>query len=177
MGIDVRKMQALSASDLVDLTQATEDAISDGIGFNWVSPPPQEVLESYWRGVMVVPERELFCGWLDGTIAAAVQLIKPGRSKETTSFVATIEGHFVAPWARGHGLARAVLDAAEREAAVQGFSVLRLHVRETQDAAIRLYQENGYVRWGILPYHEIVNGQMIAGHHFYKRLQPLSSVE
>jgi GNAT superfamily N-acetyltransferase len=177
MAIDVRKMVDMSAADLVDLSQATEDAISDGIGFNWVSPPTQDVMESYWRGVMVVPERILFCGWLDGTIASAVQLVKPGRTKETTSFTAMIEGHFVAPWARGHGLARGVLEAAEREASVQGFSVLRLHVRETQDAAIRLYQENGYIRWGILPYHEIVNGQMIAGHHFYKRLQPLSSVE
>jgi ribosomal protein S18 acetylase RimI-like enzyme len=177
MPIEVRRITELSSADLVDISQATEDAILDGIGFNWVSPPSPEVMESYWRGVMVVPERELFGGWLDGTLAAAVQLVKPGRSKETSSFTASIEGHFVAPWARGHGLARGVLQAAEREAATLGFSVLRLHVRETQDAAIRLYQENGYIRWGVLPYHEIVNGQMIAGHFFYKRLQPLSSVE
>lgn len=177
MPIEIRRITEMSSADLVDISQAMEDAILDGLGFNWVTPPTPEVMESYWRGVLVVPERELFGGWLDGTLAAAIQLVKPGRSKETSSFTANIEGHFVAPWARGHGLARGVLHAAEREAAIQGFSVLRLHVRETQDAAIRLYQENGYIRWGVLPYHEIVNGQMIAGHYFYKKLQPLSNVE
>lgn len=177
MSIDVRRIKELNTADLTALCQATEDAIRDGIGFNWVSPPMQETLETYWNGVLMVPERQLYGGWLDGTLAAAVQLVKPGKSKETSSFAARIEAHFVAPWARGHGLARSLLKLAEREAGAAGFTVLRLEVRETQDAAISLYKDNGYIRWGILPYYEFVGGHTVAGHFFYKKLEMLSSVE
>lgn len=177
MSIDVRRIKELNSADLAALCQATDDAIRDGIGFNWISTPMIETLESYWRGVLVVPERQLYGGWLDGTLAAAIQLVKPGKTKETSSFAARIEAHFVAPWARGHGLARALLQIAEREAGAAGFTVLRLDVRETQDAAISLYQDNGYVRWGILPYYEFVGGHTVAGHFFYKKLEMLSSVE
>ncbi len=177
MSIEIRKITEWNRGDLADICEATEDAINDNIGFNWLSPPMREVMESYWRGVLLVPERELFGGWLDGNLAGAIQLIRPGASKETSSFCAQIEAHFVAPWARGHGIAKSLLQMAEREAANEGFTVLKLSVRETQDAALRLYQENGYVRWGILPYHEFVSGKTIAGHFFYKRLQALSNVE
>ncbi len=177
MAIEVRRVDEFNRADLGDICQGTADAIEDGIGFNWITPPVPEVLEAYWNGVLVVPQRVLFCGWLDGTLAATIQLIKPAASKETSAFAAHLDAHFVAPWARGHGLAKAVLQAAEREAAVQGFTVLRLHVRETQDAAIKLYQENGYIRWGILPYEEFVGGRMMAGHHFYKRIEAASNVE
>ena len=177
MSIEVKKITEWNTADLSAICQATEDAIRDGIGFNWITPPMPEVLESYWKGVMVVPERELYGGWLDGTLAAAVQLVKPGKSQETSSFAARIEGQFVAPWARGHGLAKALLERAEQDASSNGFTVLRLNVRETQEAAIHLYQESGFVRWGILPYYEFVGGHMLAGHYFYKKLQPRSSVE
>jgi GNAT superfamily N-acetyltransferase len=109
-------MQDFRHADLTELVQATEDAIRDGIGFNWVVPPGKDILETYWKGVLVVPERVLFVARLDGTIAGSVQLVKPGPSKETSSFSASIEAHFVSPWARGHGLARLLLESAEREA-------------------------------------------------------------
>lgn len=172
--IHVDRVTEFKKSDLADLSSATEVAIRDGIGFNWMIPPLPEVLEAYWKGVLVVRERVLFVGRLDNVIAGAIQLVKPGASKETSAFAASIEAHFVAPWARGHGLAKTLLQAAEREARHLGFSVLRLSVRETQEAALRLYEENGYVRWGTLPYYEFVNARMVAGHFFYKHVEPLS---
>ena len=177
MGIEVKTIDQWNTADLTSICQAATDAIDDGIGFNWVSPPLPEVMEAYWKGVLVVPERKLFGGWLDGTLAASIQLVRPSQSKETSSFAARIEAHFVAPWARGHGLAKSLLELAEREASATGFTLLRLNVRETQTAAVNLYQEAGYVRWGILPYHEYVNGHMLAGHYFYKKLELLSNVE
>lgn len=126
--------------------------------------------------MLVVPERVLFVGRLDGTLAASAQLVKPSRSKETSAFSARLEAHFVAPWARHHGLAKAVLEAAESEAAKLGFSLLKLSVRQTQARALALYQECGYTEWGILPYHELVNATMIAGHYFYKRLEPIAEL-
>jgi RimJ/RimL family protein N-acetyltransferase len=176
MNLRVERIEQFSGDDLDNLCQATEDAIADGIGFNWLTPPMREVLEAYWKGALVVPERQIFGGWLDGALAATAQIVRPSKSKETSYFAVTLESHFVAPWARGHGLAKAVLQLAEREAANQGFSVIRLSVRETQEAAIHLYEESGYIRWGILPYHEFVNGRMVAGHYFYKKLEATSRV-
>jgi ribosomal protein S18 acetylase RimI-like enzyme len=171
----VERITEFRHADLTEMVQATEDAVREGIGFNWVLPPGKDILETYWKGVLVVPERVLFAGRLDGTLAASVQLVKPGPSKETSAFCAFIEGHFVAPWARGHGLAKMLLEAAEREARAQGFSVLRLSVRSTQEAAIKLYEESGYICWGTLPYYEFVNAEMIAGRFYYKNMEPIST--
>jgi ribosomal protein S18 acetylase RimI-like enzyme len=174
--ISVERITSFKGSDLSDMAQATEDAIRDGIGFHWVSPPTHETMEAYWKGVLMVPERTLFGGRLDGHLVASIQLVRPSRSKETSAFAAQIEGHFVAPWARGHGLAKALLEAAEREAAKQGFSTLKLDVRATQSKAITLYRESGYLEWGVLPNYEFVSGSMVSGHFFYKQLRPLSEL-
>lgn len=176
MTVRIEKLEQFRHADLTELVQATEDAIRDGIGFNWVVPPGADVLEKYYNGVLVVPDRILFVGRLDGTLAGSIQLVKPGMSKETSSFAASIDAHFVAPWARGHGMARMLLEAAEREARVLGFTVLKLSVRQTQEAAISLYEEAGFIRWGTLPTYEFVNAQMIAGHFYYKNLEPITSL-
>lgn len=174
--ISVEKITEFKGADLSDLAQGTEDAIRDGIGFNWVSPPTRQTMESYWKGVLIVPERTLFAGRLDGNVVASIQLVRPSKSKETSAFAAQIEGHFVAPWARGHGLAKMLLEAAEREASRQGFSTLKLDVRATQSKAITLYRESDYIEWGVLPNYEFVNGSMVSGHFFYKPLKPLSEL-
>lgn len=176
MAIHIEELKSFQGSDLADLCQATEDAIRDGIGFNWMTPPVREMLENYWKGVLLVPERVPLVGRLDGTLCSSIQLIRPGKAKETSAFCAQIEGHFVAPWARGHGLAKALLERAEKKAATLGFSTLRLDVRETQSKAITLYRESGYVEWGVLPNYEYVAGSMVRGHYFYKSLKPLSEL-
>lgn len=172
----VERKTAMTDAELSELCQATEDAIRDGIGFNWMAPPMRETLESYWKGVMMVPSRTMLVGKLDNAIAGSIQLVRPSKSKETSAFAANIEAHFVAPWARGHGLAKMLLDAAEREAAKEGFSVINLSVRETQERALSVYREHGYVEWGTMPYYEYVNAGMVSGHHFYKKLTPISDL-
>ena len=176
MSTNIEVLDKLNGADLTDLCQATEDAIRDGIGFNWVTPPVRETLEAYWRGVSVVPERVLIVGRLDGTVCGSIQLIRPSKSKETSAFSVDVQAHFVAPWARGHGIAKELLHFAEREAAKHGFSVVRLSVRETQERALQIYRESGYTEWGKLPYYEFVNSSMVAGHFFYKRLEQLTDL-
>lgn len=176
MSTRVERLTEFRHADLTELVQATEDAVRDGIGFNWMIPPGKDILETYWKGVLVVPERVLFVGRLDGTIAGSIQLLKPGISKETSSFCVSVEAHFVTPWARGHGLAKMLLEAAEREARAQGFSVLRLSVRATQERAIHVYEEGGYTLWGTLPTYEYVNAEMIAGKFYYKNLEPITTL-
>ena len=41
-------------------------AIIDGGGFGWVNAPGRLALETYFRGVLLVPERELFVARLNG---------------------------------------------------------------------------------------------------------------
>ena len=78
----------------------------------------------------------------------------------------------MAPWARGYGLARMLMTAIEEAALERGLEVLYLDVRESQLRAIELYEAMGYVRWGTNPYYAQVEGRWLAGHFFYKLLQP-----
>jgi ribosomal protein S18 acetylase RimI-like enzyme len=52
------------------------------------------------------------------------------------------------PEARGRGVARALLDAAEKRARRRGCSGMRLEVRDDNAAAIRLYGERGFRLFG-----------------------------
>lgn len=166
----VEQLSELSRQDLDHLCDATEAAITDGNGFGWLRPPQRRVLEGYWRGVLMVPGRDLMVGRLDGTIAASAQFIRPTANQEARAFAATISTHFVAPWARGHGLARMLMDAVETTARADGFAILNLDVRETQTAALQLFESCGFECWGVAPYYAQVDNRMIAGHYYVKQL-------
>ena len=170
--IGVERLEAFSDGDLADLCDAASDAIEAGGGFGWVKPPPPHVLETYWNGVLMVPGRELFVGRLDGVIAGSAQLLHPPKNNEAQAFSAQLTTSFVAPWARGHGLARALLSAIEQAAIDCGYELLKLDVRETQTAAIALYETRGYVRWGVDPYYARVEDTVIRGFYYYKTLAP-----
>jgi ribosomal protein S18 acetylase RimI-like enzyme len=166
--IAVERLTAFDGSDINDICDAAEAAIVDGGGFGWLKAPPRHVFEAYWRGVLLVPERQLFVGRLDGVIAGAAQLVRPPRNNEAQGHAATLTGSFVAPWARGHGLARGLTAAVEDAARAAGYRVLNLDVRETQTAAIAMYEARGYARWGTHPRYAMVDGGYVAG-HFYTR--------
>ena len=168
--VEVERPDKLKKRELGELCQAAGGAIADGAGFGWVKAPERELFERYWRGVMVVPERTLFIGRLDGVIAGSVQLVSMPAQKEAWRHRCQIDTHFVAPWARGHGMARDLMEAAEIEARKQDFSVIDLSVRETQDVAIKLYESLGFVRWGTNPAYATVGGELVPGHFYYKDL-------
>jgi len=169
--ISVERIERFEGSDLADLCDATETAILAGGGFGWLKPPPRDSLERYWQGVLMVPERKLFVGRLDGAIAGSAQLVRPPRNNEAQAATGTITTNFVAPWARGHGLARALTVAAEEAAREDGFQFLALDVRATQDAAIQLYESLGFERWGTNPNYAVVEGKPVAGYYYSKRLK------
>lgn len=170
--IAVERIQSWGNGDLADLCDATRDAIEAGGGFGWLQPPQPEMLESYWQGLLLVPGRELFVGRVDRVIAGSAQLAHPSKHNEAQSFAAHLTTSFVAPWARGHGLARALALAVEGEAVACGYEILRLDIRETMTAAITLYEGLGYVRWGVDPHYARVDGQFVRGFHYAKALTP-----
>ena len=161
----------LTRGDLADLCQAADDAIQAGGGFGWLKPPRRDVMESYWKGVLMVPERTLIVGRLDGVIVGSAQLARPTKNNEAQAHTGQLTTSFMAPWARGHGLARMIAEAVENHARKLGLRVLNLDVRETQEAAIRLYESLGFVRWGIHPDYAYVRGRVVRGFFYYKRLR------
>jgi ribosomal protein S18 acetylase RimI-like enzyme len=167
----VEEVSELKAADLGDLVDAAAAAIGAGGGFGWLSPPPRDTMEAYWRGVLLIPERRLFVGRLDGTIAASAQLVRGPRNNEAQAHAAHLTTSFVAPWARGHGLAKMLTVAVEEAARAAGFRVLNLDVRETLGAAIQLYHSLGYQHFGTHPHYALVDGQYVQGLYFWKDLQ------
>ena len=169
----VEWLTRFTGTDLEDLCFATEQAILDGNGFGWLKPPPREKLEAYWRGVLLVPERELVVARYDGTIVGSAQLVRPPANNEAQAFAAMVTTFFVAPFARGHGLARGLLRAIDERAAERGFESIELNVRDTQKAAISLYESHGFVRWATKQKYAKANGQFIVGHYYSKEITPL----
>ncbi|WP_435640750.1 N-acetyltransferase family protein [Micavibrio aeruginosavorus] len=168
----VELVTELAPGDLDDLIDATDSAISDGGGFGWVRLPAREVLERYWRGVMTMPSRILFVGRMDGVICGTAQLITPQKNNEAQNFTVTMTTVFVAPWARGHGLARMMVEKMEEVARDEGYSAINLDVRDSQDVAIKLYESMGYVHFGTNPFYARVDGKIIPGRYYYKVLDP-----
>ncbi len=168
--VSVDRLTEFAGPDLHDLCDAADAAILAGGGFGWLAPPQRHVLETYWKGVLVVPERELFVARLDQTIAGSAQLVRPPRNNEALSYVGQLTLAFMAPWARGHGLARGLALAIENAARDAGLRVLNLDVRDTQDAAIKLYESLGYKRWGTHPHYAWIDDHWVAGYFYHKDL-------
>ena len=67
--IRVERLTELKDSDLDDLCEAMEKTIEDGLGFSlgfgWLKVPARDRLESYWKGLLLVPDREIFVGRVD----------------------------------------------------------------------------------------------------------------
>jgi ribosomal protein S18 acetylase RimI-like enzyme len=168
----VERVSELTEDDLATLCEAANAAIIDGGGFGWVNPPGRLALERYFKGVLLVPERELFVGRLDGTIVGSAQLVRPPRNNEAQAFAAHLMHSFIAPYARGHGLARMLTRRVEEGARALGYHVLNLDVRETQEAAIALYESMGYIRWSVHPAYARVAGRTVRGVFYYKLLRP-----
>jgi ribosomal protein S18 acetylase RimI-like enzyme len=168
--ITVERLTQYTGTDLDDLCEATESAIEEGGGFGWLKAPARQVLESYWKGLLLVPERRLVVGRLDGVIAGSAQLSRMPRNNEAQAFAGTVTSAFVAPWARGRGIARGIVQEIERQAREIGLVVLNLDLRDTQRAAIGLYESLGYSRWGTPPCDAQVDGRIVPGHYYSKRI-------
>jgi ribosomal protein S18 acetylase RimI-like enzyme len=172
--LQVSKIKNWNQMDIEDICDATIDTMKETMGFNIgthdSTHAQRSSIISYWEGVVLVPERVLFVGRLDGTISGALQLLKPAPSNQTSSFSCSIDNLFVASWARGMGLSNLLLEAAEKEAKDLGFSLIKLSVRENRQSAIELFERRGYKKWGVLPKYEVNQGNIVAGFFYYKEI-------
>ena len=168
--IKVELIKNFQHGDLEELCDSTESAIIEGGGFGWIKPPVRKVLEDYWKGVLVIPERDLVIGRLDNVIAGSCQILKPSKNNEAQSHTCNLTTFFLAPWARGHGISPKLINFAEHHAIKKGFRIITLDVRETQLRAIEIYKKNGYQCFGSNNYYANIRGKYVKGLFFYKKI-------
>lgn len=166
--MSVGRCERLTELDLLALCEATNAAIIEGGGFGWLEPQGQDVLMRHFRGVLLVPERELFLARLDGRVVGSAQMVRPPRNNEAQAISAQLTHAYIAPYARGFGLARKLIRCVEERAAALGHRVLNLDVRETQLAAIQIFEGLGYTRWGTHPAYAKIKGRIVKGHFFHR---------
>ena len=171
VSIKVELLSSINSLDLADLCNITEQAINAGGGFGWIKVPPRNILNKYWRGVALIQNRKLIVGRLNNAIAGTLQLIFHPPNNEAQQNICNIVSHFIAPWARGYGLAKAIIDKAEIVGVESGANCAQLDVRETQTAAIQLFKSKGYKRWGTNPNYAQVDGKNIKGLYYFKTLK------
>ncbi len=166
----VEAVDSLEDEELDALAVATREAVADGEDIAWLTPPPKEKLRAFWKGVLSAPRRQLVVGRFKGRIAGAVQLVLPGTIHEAGAHQGTIETFFVAPFARGHGLARCLLEKAEALARAQHLIVLDLSIRADRRRAIELVERLGYRRWAEKPHYALIDGRFHTGYFYTKTL-------
>ncbi|MCK5284050.1 MAG: GNAT family N-acetyltransferase [Alphaproteobacteria bacterium] len=164
----VERVEKLSIADLNDLCDATKSSIKDGGGFGWIKSPSHDVLERFWNGVLIMPARILLVARLDNVICGTCQLWKPPQNNEAQKHAVQLTTNFIAPWARGYGLAEMLIEKAEKVALQEGFKVINLDVRETMESAISLYESMEYTRIGMHPYYACVDNKILKGYYYYK---------
>ena len=168
--ISVDVLEKLSSTDLADLCYNTEQAVKAGGGFGWITVPPREVLKKYWNGMILVQTNKLIVGRLNNDIAGSMQLSFYPSNNEAQKTIARIQTNFVAPWARGYGLAKAMIDYAIVKSKENNKNSIQLDIRETQSAAIQLFESKGFIKWGENPAYAYINGNPIKGYYFYKNI-------
>ena len=83
-------LKSISGEDLADLCNITEEAIKAGGGFGWLKTPPREVLNKYWKGLVVVQNRVLIVGRLNEAIAGTLQLALQPTNNEAQKKIINI---------------------------------------------------------------------------------------
>jgi ribosomal protein S18 acetylase RimI-like enzyme len=142
-------VRAATASDLVAVCTLAEDLaeLHHAAAPETFAPAGEPARdEAHWLESITGRDRQGFIAEVDGRIAGFVtigvndvkhSLLQPKRLGHVDSIC-------VARWARGAGVGRALMQQAERWAAGQGATELRLVVWDFNSAALRMYEALGY---------------------------------
>ncbi|MBT6032344.1 MAG: GNAT family N-acetyltransferase [Kordiimonadaceae bacterium] len=168
--LSIDEVKSLDNVDILELCETTRVAILAHEGFNWLTPPPEKTLESFWKGVFIIPDRTLIIARMDGQIAGCCQLVRPPSNNESGAFRGYVETFFLAPWARGHNLAKAMLQKTEDIAREQGCRTLECQMSSDQQAAIAICEWIGMDRWGIKERYAELDGIFMSGYYYSKNL-------
>lgn len=167
----VRLDEAAAKRHLDDLRELLADAVDDGAAVTFEAPISRDQATAFWLGRikalsagLCVLLAALDSGKLVGSVQVNLDTPTNQRHRADISKLIVLRGH------RRRGLARALMEAAHREARAEGRTLLTLDTR-TNDAAESLYRALGYVEIGIVPgYSRSPEGTLDAATFFYKEL-------
>ncbi|WP_406005662.1 GNAT family N-acetyltransferase [Streptomyces sp. NBC_00637] len=147
--LDASRLRA-RAAELADLLI---DAVDDGASLGFLAPLDRAAAEAWWeeRAQGVAAGRLAVWTAQDGErdrVVGTVGLAFP--DKPNSSHRAELVKLIVHRDARGRGLGRTLLTAAERSAAAADVTLLHLDT-ETGSPAERLYRTAGWTRAGVIP--------------------------
>ena len=154
--------------DLHAICESLEAAILAGYHCRWVKAPPRQLLESYIKGSLLVPEKTLFTGRMDGHIVAFCEVETPLKEEESPYIAAEITIFAVAPYAINVGVSKRLLLKIEQTIAQLGFPIINVQIDESQKKLFQFYLNNGYHHWATHPYYRKINGQIFRGYFLYK---------
>lgn len=167
--IELEQIKALdNDDDLNAICESLEAAILSGYHCRWVKAPPRHLLESYIKGSLLVPEKTLFTGRIDGHIVSFCEVGTPMKEEEASNIAAAISIFAVAPYALNIGISRRLLYKIEQTITQLGFPIINVEIDESQKKLFQFYLENGYHHWATHPYYRKINGQIIRGYFLYK---------
>lgn len=169
---DIRNLdKAATLAALADLAELFAETVRGGASMGYMLPFPHEEAEAYWRGVAEAVGRGeivLFAIRHAGRIAGSVQLgvaMPPNQPHR-----ADIKKLMVHPAARGRGLSRRLMEAAETEAAARGRTLLVLDTA-TGEPAEKIYRHLGWAEAGVIPgYALFPDGRPCDTTFYYKTL-------
>lgn len=170
---DIRILnEAETLAALPALSELFSATVRDGASMGYMLPFPPEEAAEFWRGVAGAVGRGevvLIVAEESGQIAGSVQL--GIRMPPNQPHRADLKKLMVHPSARGRGLSRRLMQAAEAAASDHGRDLLVLDTA-TGEPAEKIYEHLGWVRAGTVPRYALFpDGRFCATTFFYKELQ------
>ncbi|WP_433264481.1 N-acetyltransferase family protein [Actinosynnema sp. CS-041913] len=158
-------------ADAEELADVLADAVAGGASVGFLTPLPRPHAVSWWRAQAAAVANGVLAVWVartDGRITGTVQV----RFTSTLNGAhrAEIAKLMVLRRARGSGLGRQLLAAAEKGAADRGTTLLTLDT-QTGSPAEALYRSAGWTEVGVIPdYAADPSGVLRPTTVFYKRI-------
>ncbi|MFD8823304.1 GNAT family N-acetyltransferase [Streptomyces sp. NPDC059605] len=134
-----------------ELAALLMDAVDGGSSVGFLAPLDRDVAAAWWRERAEAVDAGLLQVWLAldaERVAGTVTLVR--ARLPNARHRAEVAKLMVRSSARGRGLGRSLLDAAERSAADAGVTLLVLDT-ESGSPAERLYRSAGWTRCGSIP--------------------------
>ncbi|TXH84526.1 MAG: GNAT family N-acetyltransferase [Rhizobium sp.] len=170
--IDIRLLSASEARDrLSDLSDVLADCVNGGASVGFMQPYGTADAMPYWQGVADSVESGatlLLAAIIEDRIVGTVQV--GAAQMPNQPHRGDLKKLLVHRSARGRGLARLLMEAAEREAARIGKTLLVLDTATGSDAEA-IYPRLGWQRVGVVPdYAMWPEGGLCDTTIFYKRI-------
>lgn len=166
--LSVDHINRLETPDLDALVAATQATIEEGSQNSWRGNPSTQRLTAFWNGVLLSPHRHLILGRIAGEIVGGLQIVQAGPLSDIGPEVASIDNFFLAPCARGKGLAAQMLRHAEDVALAQGITSLDVVVRDDRREVARTIEALGYKLWARKDTFRWADNQFHAGLYYTK---------